>query len=396
MRDRPIQEDQMIKKKAGYLVLSLLLLAVACGSGATDTAGMATATPAISRPGANAPQPWEQEWDRVKAEARKEGKVVMAGSMGPEQISVLRKVMGEKFGIDAEFLTGRSMEITPKIIAEQNAGLYQVDLFFSGGQQMMFVFKPEGRIDRIDTALILPEVKDPQKWFGGRFPWADKEERYHVTFFANAKSGTLVNAQMVKPGDLKSVRDFLDPKWKEKIVINDPTMTGAGNSWFTPLAVEVGLDYFRELLKQDPIVLRDQRLMVEWIAKGKYPILLGYDEIASAEFVNAGAPIGVLDLPEGGYITQGSGAISLLTKAPHPNAARVAINWVLSQEGGAMLSKAMDSQSARVDVPSDFLPPARLRQPGKKYADAIPEDYQGLKLKYLDVAKEIFGPYMKK
>ncbi len=304
---------------------------------------------------------WEQEWERVKLEARKEGKVVLAGNIGPAA-AVFKKILPEKFGITPEIVTSRGSETATKMVQEQNAGLYLTDVLFSTTTSVITVLKPNGRLDRIDSALVLPEVKDPKAWYRGEIPYVDKEKKYHIAFFAVPKSGALINTQLVAPGDLKSYYDLLQPRWKGKILVNDPTLSGAGNSWFTPLAEQIGLDYIKKLLLQEPVVSSDQRLATEWLARGKYPIYLGCDEQTIAEFVKAGAPVDTILLKEGAYLTQSNGAVSLVTKAPHPNASKVVINWALSREGGRMLSEAVMNQSARVDVPADFLPAAYRRQ----------------------------------
>ena len=376
----------------GYLICGIVLL-LSVGNAATAQSSPAKAMKQVGTSQTTGTV-WEEEWERVKAAARKEGKVVITGNVGPGT-AILRKVLNEKFGINPEFMVGRGSETIQKIKSEQKAGVYSYDVILSSTMNIILYLKPMGGVERIDTQLILPEVKDPKLWYQGKIPWVDVEKRYHLAFFAVPKSGVIVNSQMVKQKDVTSYYDLLAPKWKGRIVINDPTVSGAGNAWFTPLAEEIGVEYFARLLKQEPLVMREQRLATEWVARGKYPILLGCDENTAAEFTKAGAPITGLQLKEGAYTTQSNGAVSIPIKAPHPNAAKVVLNWVLSKEGGMLLSKAMLTQSSRVDVPTDFLPLYDVRQPGVKYVDSSPEEYQFKKNEYIKIAKEIFGPLLK-
>ncbi len=339
---------------------------------------------------------WEQEWNKVRLEAKREGTVVIAGNISPSGNDILKKVLGEQFQITPEFIIGRGPEVVTKIINEQNAGLYLVDVILATTTSVLTVLKPQGKVDRMDTALILPEVTDPKVWYNGEIPWVDKEKRYHLAFFAIPRSGVLVNTDLVNPKDIKSYYDFLDPRWKGKIVVDDPTVTGSGIGWFTPLASEVGRDYFTKLFALEPAVTRDERLMVEWVARGKYPVLLGFNNDMAAEFIKAGAPIVGIQMKEGAYTSQSNGAVSLAAKAPHLNAAKVVINWALSKEGSTLLSQASLAQSARKDVPTDFLPVDGIRQPGINYTDSSTEDYQYKKQEYAKIAQEIFGPYLKK
>ncbi len=381
----------------GFLVLAVLLTALACAPAVNQanpsptTAGSAGAGPVSAAPGG-----WEQDWEKLKAEGRKEGTVVLAGNIGPTSREVLTKELNDRFGIQPEFMAARGSEISLKIITEQNAGLYEVDIIFSTTSDVLTKLMPQGRLEAIDTALILPEAKDPKAWYQGEVPWLDKAKKYHLGFFAVAKSGVLINTQMTNAKDLQTYKVLLDPKWKGKILINDPTLGGAGIAWFTAVASDIGLDYFNKLLEQEPVILRDQRLMTEWVARGRYPVLLGFDEQSVTEFVKAGAPITPITLAEGAYTTQSNGAVSISLKPPHPNAAKVVLNWVMTKEGGRLLSEAQLCQSARADIAPDYLPSYMQRQPGIKYTNTSTEDYQWKKAEYQDIAEKVFGPYIKK
>lgn len=191
-------------------------------------------------------------------------------------------------------------------------------------------------------------------------------------------------------------RDLLLPKWKGKISLSDPTTTGGANAWFATMSNHVlSLDYMRELARQEPVIIRDQRLQAEWIAHGKYPLDIALPAHALAEFMKAGATITGKALGEGAYITQGSGGIALINRAPHPTAARVFVNWLLAKERQTVVSQANRIQSARIDVSADFLFPWEKRQEGYKYVDERNEQAQFEQQKMLDVAKEVFGALLK-
>ena len=375
----------MIKGLINGLLSTVLVLGVfpliSCPS------DYAVAAPLVQKTAPTMPN----EWQALVTAAQKEGKVTLYGHIGSEAKKVLLKELKSKFGITAEVVSGRGGEIANKIIAEQNSGLYIADVIFASTTNIINYLLPQGKVDRMDSVLILPEILDPKVWWEGKLPWVDKEKRYHLAFFASPRVDVMVNTSMVKPGEIESYKDLLAPKWKGMIVINDPTITGAGISWFSAANEMLGTEYMRKLAKQEPRIVQDQRLQVEWIARGKYPILIAATEQAEAEFVKAGAPIELLDLAEGGNVSQSSGALSLALKAPHPNAAKVVINWVLSKEGQTKLAKAYLMQSGRVDVPTDFLPPNTVRKPGRRYINNSTEEFQFLKTENLKLAEKIFG-----
>ena len=80
----------------------------------------------------------------------------------------------------------------------------------------------------------------------------------------------------------------------------------------------------------------------------------------------------------------------MVKKAPHPNAAKVFINWILSKEGQIFYSRALGVQSARLDVPTDFQDPLSVRQPGIKYFNASTEEVLLSEPEHRKIIIEIF------
>ncbi|NIO08742.1 MAG: extracellular solute-binding protein, partial [Deltaproteobacteria bacterium] len=91
----------------------------------------------------------------------------------------------------------------------------------------------------------------------------------------------------------------------------------------------------RALARQDLLILRDYQQELDGLAHGRYPILVGTSD-ATAEFKMAqGVPIEIVDprtVKEGSDRNPANGAVALINNAPHPNAAKVFINWLLSKE----------------------------------------------------------------
>jgi len=149
-------------------------------------------------------------------------------------------------------------------------------------------------------------------------------------------------------------------------------------------------------LKQEPVIQRDYRLMSEWIARGKYPIMVGPQKGEAQGFIDAGAPVKYVNLTDGVISTFGAGTIATLRGAPHPNAAKVFINYLLTQEGQTLTAKSGGFPSARVDVPTDFLDPSTLRRPGLKVFSTDSKDYLD-KVDAINARlKQVFDPYLKK
>jgi iron(III) transport system substrate-binding protein len=189
----------------------------------------------------------------------------------------------------------------------------------------------------------------------------------------------------------------LDPKWKGKIVINDPLPSGAGNVTFRwiwqVLGPEKATDYYKKIRAQAGIVDRDQRRQIEWVAQGKYAVLLGPSDGVMGELLQRGLKLGILGefKDYGTAITASFGSAMLINKAPHPNAAKVFLNWVLTKEGQTAWSRALDHVSRRLDVPTDHLPPYQIPRAGGKYWLSHFEKEVTRSAEEEKILKELFG-----
>ncbi len=376
---------------ACLLLVAILLSACAPKAEPVPASAPAMASPSpIAIPVSQSSELREEEWQRTVSAAQREGSViVLCGD--PSVRTPLSQEFRKKYGISAEFVIGRANERVAKVLAERRANLYLNDIFLSGTAVMLTELKPIGVLDPLEPTLVLPEVVDTKYWQGGKLRWADKE-RYVLIFLTAANIPLAINTDLVQPGEIKSYKDLLNPKWKGKITLNDPTVSGAGNQWFAAALAsgKLDLDYMRKLVAQNPLVLRDQRLQIEWLARGKYPVTICPKSDLLREFKLLGSPVQLLIPLEGTYVSEGGGAASLLNRAPHPNAAKLFLNWLLSKEGQMIHSRAYGKASLRLDVPSDFVDPAELLQPGVDYFFLDEKFYVEDRPTYTKVAQEIF------
>lgn len=334
---------------------------------------------------------WEQEWNRTLREAKKEGKVFVLGTVGTDTRVAIINGFKERYGIDVDYIAGRGGEISQKLITERRAGIFSTDVYAGGATTLINEIKPAGALDPLLPALILPEVIDEKNWWGGKLPLMDKDKMIFA-FMAYPSVDLASNTELVKEGEVKSLKEIIEPKWKGKILMNDPTIAGAGLGWFGRNTDRFGVDFMKKLAENKPVILRDQRLQVEWLARGRYALLTNPQSEIIAEFIRAGAPVKDLELIEG-VLSTGSGHVSLVNKAPHPNAARVLINWLLSREGQTVYSRSILQQSAREDVPIDHL--ERLRKPGVDYLKESDEERLLRRPAQAIQAREIFSDLLK-
>lgn len=339
---------------------------------------------------------WEVEWEKTINAGRKEGRVVVAATSQGPYLKEATNLIKSKYGLTLEIVTRRGGELMTTLLAERRAGIYNLDILITGTNTFFGETMPAGLADPIEPALILPEILDKKNWYGGDLHWGDKEHK-SLHLYAYPSAQVAINTDLVKPDDLKSYYDILNPKWKGKIIMNDPTTSGAGLKGFSVLGFHIlNLDFFRQLAKQEPMIIRDQRVQVNWMAQGKYSILFFPNPGNVTEFSEVGAPVGFARPNEGTYVSRNGGATTLVNRAAHPYAAKVMINWIFSKEGLYHISKLYGAQTARIDVSIEGIPPTMTRQSGIKYfLEADTEEWVSRDPEFKAAATEIFSPLIR-
>lgn len=318
---------------------------------------------------------WRTEWEKTLQAAKKEGQVTIYAANVYEQ--VFREFQKQFPEIHVVMVAGTGDQIGPKIMTERRASKYLADLYISGTGTGHDVLHRAGALDPLKPAFLLPEVSDPAGWFQHRHHYVDMQGRYLLAFNGIVQNYFAHNTRLVNAGEFDSYWDFLNPKWKGRIVVSDPAMrvgvTGALR--FVYYNPELGQKFLRRFLTEmDLTPTRDLRQLVDWLAAGKFAI----SAFASADRANIldaktkGLPVNWFDptiFKEGAPgIFSSNGNLGLINRAPHPNAAKIAINWLLSREGQTWYQEFQDgADSLRIDIPKENVPLHTRRKPGSNY-----------------------------
>lgn len=300
---------------------------------------------------------WKEEWQKVLKAAKKEGVVYVSGPAGVQSRDSLTQPFTDKYGIRVSFFGASGRELSPRIMAERRARQYRWDVFVHGTTTGLTVMIPAGAFQPLRPALILPEVTDSKYWRGGGLEILG--EGGQLAVMTPFQRGILFyNTNLVDPKQFTSYKDLLAPKWKGKIVADDPTKPGPGQATFTffYLHPDLGPDFIQALAKQDLILHRDYTLQGDELGHGRFPLLIGTADFLIERKIKMGVPIGIVDprqLKEGSDVSPANGAVALYNKPPHPNAAKVYINWLLSRDGQSVFPRLMGYISARNDVGTD-------------------------------------------
>jgi ABC-type Fe3+ transport system substrate-binding protein len=295
------------------------------------------------------------DWEKTVEAGRKEGKVVVAIPPSPELRKAMEIAFARRYGITPEFVPARGGAIIQRMVDEARAKVEYFDVHIGGTESIISGLLPANVLDPVEPYFILPEVKDQRRWWGGAI-WVDNAKRFVYAFVAYQTVSLWCNPNEYKPSEFTSFDDLLNPKLQGKIGISDPRTPGSGSSMWSYMNQIKGEEYLKKFVAQKLFVTRDLRLLGENLAKGKIAVTsgIGYSELLP--FIKANLPIAPLPVPkEGLYATGGYGHLVILKNAPHPNATKVFVNWLLSRDGQEIFSRAMGVGTRRLDVDTKWL-----------------------------------------
>jgi len=330
---------------------------------------------AESKPG------WQAEWERTVKAAEAEGQltIYIAGYAAVIEAGVFQKAFPK---IKVTLVPGIGTQLAPRIVAERRAEKFLADVYNGGGTSLYQVLYLGKMLDPIRPALLLPEVTDTSKWWEGKHKYVDREASYMFVYEGNVSSGgsPAYNTQLINSKDFRSYWDFLNPKLKGKVgSIDIRKLRGVGPTiqylYYHP---EIGPEFLRRFYQEMDVAMSgDFRQAMDWLAAGKVAALLPMQSSGTAKAKAQGLPVDEFEsshFKEGVNISSAYGQLALVNRAPHPNAAKVFINWFLSREGQTTVQKIMTTpgdpkNSRRIDVNKDHIPASERRRDGMKYFD---------------------------
>jgi iron(III) transport system substrate-binding protein len=260
----------------------------------------------------------EDGWDKIVADAKKEGHVVLYSAfVGLAAHANLKKDFEANYGITVEILEARASEIRERIRIEQVAGRFTADVSENGRttttlqRDQDHVFDPFGPLPGLSR--LKPDFR---------------ADDIRLPLFAIAY-GILANTRLVKPEDEpKSWQDLTDPRWKGKILSDDLRALGGGGVLFYVMEEHLGQEFHEKLAKQDLKFSREIPANERRVARGEFPLYIPVSLTSVSEL--KGLPVKFLvpkeGLPYVGY------DLALLKHAPHPNAARLLMDYCIGEK----------------------------------------------------------------
>jgi len=292
----------------------------------------------------------QEEWDKTVQAAKKEGRLTVYGSSAHEKL--YRLFNKEYPEIKVTYVSGRGSENGPRILRERRAKKYIVDLYVAGIHTPYKLLYRSKALDPVPPSLMLPEVLDQSKWWRGKHHYADDVGRYIFIFEGTVQSGGIAyNKNLVDPKRFKSFWDVLDSEWRGKGVALHPKSRGMISQALTFFYhnPKLGPDFIKRLYSEmDLTISRNDRQMVDWLGAGKFQFSFFARGVGTAEV--QGLPVQQFyagTFKEGAFINPLNGSVSLMNQASHPNAAKLAMNWILSRRGQLGFQKVTKERSGR-------------------------------------------------
>ena len=293
---------------------------------------------------------------RLIERAKQEGTLTIYTSLAPTESQPLAAAFEKKYGIKVELWRAISERVVQRAVSEARASRNTVDVVATNGPEMETLSR-----ENILTTYYTPHAADlPQASIPKHRLWMPDRLQIFVVGY---------NTNLVKREELpKSLMGFADPKWKGRIGVE------AGDyEWMATLVRkwgDPGMQFFRKLAELKPEVRKGHVLLAQLIAAGEIPIgLTTYSGNAEA-LKRKGAPrdyvaIDAVARPQG---------LGIAKNAPHPAAALLFADFVLSAEDGQKLYESMGRppvntkvKSSLTNFPMTYLDPVAIMEESDKW-----------------------------
>ena len=295
--------------------------------------------------------------------AKEEGQLMIYTSAPVDDMAALAKAFEEKYGIKVRMWRAGSEKVLQRTVTEGQAGRFDVDIVETNGPELEALHR-EGLLQEVKSpylADLIPEAILPHKeWISTR-----------LNIFAAAYNTNLIKKEDV-PG---SYEELLDPKWKGKLGIE-----AEDADWFAGvvknMGEEKGLQLFRDIVEKNGISVRKgHTLLTNLVASGEVPMALTVYNYKAEQLKNKGAPLEWFTFNPA--IARPNG-VAMTKKAPHPHAAALFFDFMLSDAQEILLKRDFVPTSTKVEtnlnkMPIKFVDPSVILDENQKWTGLYEE-----------------------
>jgi iron(III) transport system substrate-binding protein len=258
--------------------------------------------------------------------AQKEGEVVVYGANINEVVDPLHRAFEKKYGIAVKYWRAASTAVAARAMAEWRSGRPEFDVV-QGNRGLQLIMAKEGLFSK----HVPPAVE--------KFPSQFRDPEGLLSPMSFLPMGILYNNELVKPSEApKSLDDLLDPKWRGKIVIPDPSQHVTAALFMKNVEKIKGtkwLDWVKSLAQQKPLMVASLAPVPIEMTKGEALVGITYIKYV----IQHKGPVDYVATDK--YLTDAN-YLSVGSMARHPNAARLYVDFAASAEGQEFVAKTGD------------------------------------------------------
>ncbi len=274
---------------------------------------------------------------RLVERAKREGSVALYTSLAPTESQPLAAAFEKKYGVKVVLWRALSDQVVQRTVAEARARRHVVDVVETNGPEMEMLAR-----EKILGEMYSPYLADlPPKSIPAHRTWFPDRFNFYVVAY---------NTKQVQRSQIPATYDgFTDPKWKGRISVEATDaewMATIVKTWGTAK----GMDYFRRLAALKPDVRKGHILLANLIVAGEVPVGLTTYHSNVLPLKRKGAPIDFVPVQPVVARPQG---IGVARNAPHPHAAILFVDYVLSPEG-QKLFESMGRVPASTKIKSEL------------------------------------------
>ncbi len=313
----------------------------------TPTPVPATATPTPA-PTPTPDESFEAAWAQLIADAQAEGELVLA--LGGTDSRHLRDTLAEfqrKFDIRVIASTGSGSANTTRILAERARGRYTAD-FQHGGISSTNRLVEANALAPVEPLIVDPTIlnRTPETWhLSEKIWWSDVENLYSMADAISISNFDDIwyntnKLSEAEAAQITSWNDLIDPRWAGELVTTGLATEGSGATARVRFYLGMGLDWMEAMMRNAAVGnhlldYSDYRQCAELLARGAVTFAIGCDRDARP-LQAAGLPLKAITderVMDEGMSAEIGGTGSVIDRAPHPNAAKLYINWWYSRDG---------------------------------------------------------------
>jgi iron(III) transport system substrate-binding protein len=364
------------------LASTLLLLAAACTGAGSPVAPTSSAPTAQNTAAAGSPDDaWQSQWNQTLAAARQERTVVVSGPPGADQRQAIADGFQSAYpDIKIEYTASRGTEIISKVVQERQAGQYLWDVIIASTNPTLLSFKPINALAPLRDALIMPELSQDTTWLHGFADgFTDDDKKYLYAALGSSATVGYVNRDCVPESTFNSAQDLKSPALADKLAFYDPTQPGTSSRTAWALSKDYGEPWLEDLFRQQKIVYSsDHRQITDWLIACRVGVALGIVNDFILQAQAAGIAENIKEIPASAMFKSsapggagGNTQIAWYNNAPHPNAAKIFVNWFLSKDAQQTVATRTRGNSRRLDTqPGDV---GTAMDPGVAYLNTNTE-----------------------